>query len=151
MYGKPGSKDGGMLKAVRDRVQAEYDELSEKSCKLYVFMGSESFQILSEKHRELLEQQSNVMAEYGQIIQERLNLLDDEYTHGGAGEGQPVKGDTAKDGGRVLDEYCLSCGSRFDEAYMCACDIQESLSGCKACGGAGEVLAEECGVCRENY
>ena len=72
-------------------------------------------------------------------------------TPGGAGEGQPVKGDTAKDGGRVLDEYCLSCGSRFDEAYMCACDIQESLSGCKACGGTGEVLAEECGVCRENY
>lgn len=111
----------GMRKAVRDRVWAEFDELSERSLMLYVFMGGESFKILSEKHRELLEQQYNVMAEYGQILRERLDLLGAECESVGVGEGRPVKGDTAKDGG------------------------------CRACDGTGEVLAEECGVCMENF
>jgi len=44
-----------------------------------------------------------------------------EYKPVGADE-KPVKGESAKDGGE-----------------------------CKACGGTGEVLAEECGVCGVNY
>ena len=57
-----------------DRVVYEAADLTAKIRKLREFRKTEAYSILSEKHKELLEQQYTVMCAYCIVLNERIGL-----------------------------------------------------------------------------
>lgn len=56
----------------RARVAAEYAELTQRLNKLHAFIASERFQSIDRPERERLLRQSRIMAEYANVLNERI-------------------------------------------------------------------------------
>lgn len=61
----------------KDRVQVELRELTEKATKLAGFIGSEKFNALDGRMKELLTEQREVMEKYADILTRRLLIWED--------------------------------------------------------------------------
>lgn len=61
-----------------ERVSQEFSELDTKLFALSSFLDSDKFKELSKNHQHLLQLQYDAMSEYGDILQERLNLFAQE-------------------------------------------------------------------------
>ena len=61
-----------MTQEQKDRVLAERAELHERLTKLYAFQCSAKFQLLPAEDKMLLNHQAQTMADYEQILNERI-------------------------------------------------------------------------------
>lgn len=61
----------------KERLFEEYDELSDRTDKLRAFIGSQKFNEIDVKQRELLKEQLTVMEQYLNILSIRIELLND--------------------------------------------------------------------------
>ena len=57
-----------------ERMQIEYNELTERLTKLRVFVKSDKFAELPAIQRDLLQQQENAMETYGRVLSQRIML-----------------------------------------------------------------------------
>ena len=57
-----------------ERMQIEYNELTERLTKLRVFVKSDKFAQLSAVQRDLLQQQENAMETYARVLSQRIML-----------------------------------------------------------------------------
>lgn len=57
-----------------ERMQIEYNELTERLTKLRVFVKSDKFAQLSAIQRDLLQQQENAMETYARVLSQRIML-----------------------------------------------------------------------------
>ena len=63
------------IKTVKERVEDECFELTERLNKLVIFIESDKINSVTEVQRNLLLKQKNAMIEYQQILLERLKTL----------------------------------------------------------------------------
>ena len=62
------------MEAFVERMQIEYNELTERLTKLRVFVKSDKFAQLSAIQRDLLQQQENAMETYARVLSQRIIL-----------------------------------------------------------------------------
>lgn len=64
-----------------ERMQIEYNELTERLTKLRVFVKSDKFAQLSAFQRDLLQQQENAMETYARVLSQRIILNGGEISN----------------------------------------------------------------------
>lgn len=62
----------------QERVMKEANELNDKINKLRIFIGSDTFILLTKKERDLLHHQYNIMNTYSDILSDRIELFSEE-------------------------------------------------------------------------
>ena len=64
-----------MNNEIIEKLKIEQEELKNKSYRLFLFIKSEKFKLLTKKHRKLLVKQFSAMAKYNRILNLRIKDL----------------------------------------------------------------------------
>lgn len=64
-----------MNNEIIEKLKVEQEDLINKSFKLFLFIKSEKFKLLTKKHRKLLVKQFSVMEKYIRILKSRIDDL----------------------------------------------------------------------------